>query len=122
MASLLLTLTVVVWLVRDCGLFPCHVTANFEAGYCALKTTETLINYTACYQLAFIFSVIFLSILLHLFSPCVWAAILFDKFWLYAGFCATWQCVWMRKAGYKFVPFLSNSKGLTSGCTINSAS
>jgi hypothetical protein len=37
-----------VWFVRDCGLFTYHVTAIFEAGYTAPKTTETLINYTAC--------------------------------------------------------------------------
>ncbi|HBH24174.1 MAG TPA: hypothetical protein DDY13_12220 [Cytophagales bacterium] len=43
-----------VWLVRDCGLFTYQVTANFGAGYYAPKTTEPLINYTACYQLAFI--------------------------------------------------------------------
>jgi hypothetical protein len=43
-----LAVTVAVWLVRDCGLFTYQVTANFGAGYCAQKTTETLINYTAC--------------------------------------------------------------------------
>ena len=40
--------TVAVWLVRDCGLFTYQVTANFGAGYYTKKTTETLINYTAC--------------------------------------------------------------------------
>src|SRR5690554_708659 len=39
-----------VWLVRDCGLFTYQVIVNFEAGYYAPKTTETLINYTACCQ------------------------------------------------------------------------
>src|SRR5690554_6030865 len=38
-----------VWLVRDCGLFTYQVTAKFGAGYYAPKTTETLINYTACW-------------------------------------------------------------------------
>ena len=41
-----------VWLVRDCGLSTYQVTANFGAGYYAPKTTETLINYTACVCLA----------------------------------------------------------------------
>jgi len=50
--------TVAVWLVRDCGLFPCQVTGEVEAAYYAPKTTETLINYTACYQLGFNFSFI----------------------------------------------------------------
>jgi hypothetical protein len=45
---------VAVWLVRDCVLFTSQVTANFGAGYYAPKTTETLINYTACWQLVFI--------------------------------------------------------------------
>jgi hypothetical protein len=40
--------TVAVWLVRDCGLFTYQVTENFEADYYTPKTTETLINYTAC--------------------------------------------------------------------------
>jgi len=53
---------VAVWLVRDCGLLTCQVTANFGAGYNTPKTTETLINYTACYRLVFIFSVILFSI------------------------------------------------------------
>jgi len=39
--------TVAVWLVRDCGLLSCQVTAKFGAGCYAPKTTETLINYTA---------------------------------------------------------------------------
>jgi len=43
-----------VWLVRDCGLFTYQVTANFGAGCYAPKTTETLINYTACCMLVFI--------------------------------------------------------------------
>jgi len=35
-------------IVGDCGLYTHQVTANFRAGYYAPKTTETLINYTAC--------------------------------------------------------------------------
>jgi len=52
--SLNLWLTMAVWLVRDCGLFTYQVIANFRAGYYAPKTTETLINYTACYGLPLI--------------------------------------------------------------------
>jgi hypothetical protein len=37
-----------VWLVRDCGLLTYQGKANFGASYYASKTTETLINYTAC--------------------------------------------------------------------------
>jgi len=39
-----------VWLVRDCGLYTYQGIAKFGAGYYAPKTTETLINYTACCQ------------------------------------------------------------------------
>jgi hypothetical protein len=49
-----LAVTVAVWLVRDCGLFTYRVTINVGAGYTAPKTTETLINYTACCMLVFI--------------------------------------------------------------------
>jgi len=59
---------VAVWLVRDCGLLSCQVTAKFGAGYCAPKTTETLINYTACYRLVLIFSVILYSICYNFLS------------------------------------------------------
>ena len=37
-----------VWLVADFEALSYQVTANFGAGYYAPKTTETLINYTAC--------------------------------------------------------------------------
>ena len=47
-----------VWLVRDCGLFTYQVTAKFGAGYYAPKTTETLINYTACWHFVLYFNVV----------------------------------------------------------------
>jgi len=46
-----------VWLVRDCVIFTYHVIAKFRADYTAPKTTETLINYTACCKLVFIIPV-----------------------------------------------------------------
>ncbi len=82
-----LPLTVAVWLVRDCGLLPYQVTANFEAGYCASKITETLIYYTACYRLVLFFLII-LCFYFQLFVclPCVGVGELFGWFWLCVAF------------------------------------
>lgn len=75
-----LSTTVVVSFVADYGRFNCQTTTDFMRATSFEFATAPAIKFTTCSQLAFIFSIIFLSILLHPFSPCAGAAILFDKF------------------------------------------